>query len=320
MHSKQQRAESRTINSGLVANLCLATLKTCFGILGHSEALLADGINSTSDTAYYVVVKVCVFFAHKPPDREHPYGHRQMESIAALTVGSFVITTAIALFWDAVNNVYDILSTGGAYIPVNLAALWVALFTVGVKLVLFVSARRVSSRSGNAAILALARDHRNDVFSASSAAIGILVSRSGCPWADPLVGGLVAGVVLCTGVQILRESAADLMDAVPGKLLEEQTRALLGGVPGLAAVEEVLAHRFGPYLVLHVTIGVDGGLTVATGDEIAAEVERRLLANLALVRRVSVHYHPSAATGGVAAAVGRSGEASQGPEARPPRG
>lgn len=296
MAFNQKQIENRAINSGLLANIGLAIAKTGIGIFGHSEALLADGINSMSDVAYYVVVKICVFFARRPPDREHPYGHRQLESIAALAVGAFVITTAIALFWDSINNVYDLLTTDGTSIPVSQAALWVALVTVVIKIGFTFYTRRVAAQTGNAAILALARDHRNDIFSAAGAALGILASRWGYLWADPLVGAVVALIVLGTGIQILRESAADLMDDVPGALLERQTRAALRDVPGLLAVEEIQAHRFGPYLVLHVTIGLDGTMTVAEGDRIASEVERTLCARIAMVRRAYVHYHPARRT------------------------
>lgn len=285
-------AGNRAINTGLAANVFLALLKTAVGILGHSEALLADGINSTSDVAYGVVIKVFMLFAGRPPDREHPYGHRQLESIAALTVGSFVVATAIALFWDAVNKVYDILQAGVVSRPIGLIALWVSLLTVAAKIILSCYTQRVASLTGNAAILALARDHRNDIFSAAGAAVGIVISRLGYSWGDPLVGAIVAMVVLLTGIQILRESSADLMDAVPGEKVERQVRAALKVLPGVKAVEEVLAHRFGPYLVLNVTICVDGGVTVDEGDQIASEVERVLFAEFTLVKRVYVHYHP----------------------------
>ena len=94
------------VNLGLIWNIALAAGKTTMGIVGHSTALLADGVNSTSDVAYYIVVKIFMKMAGQPPDPEHPYGHRQMESIAALIVGAFVMTTAIAIFWTAVNNVF----------------------------------------------------------------------------------------------------------------------------------------------------------------------------------------------------------------------
>lgn len=280
------------VNVGLAANILLAGLKTAIGVLGHSAALLADGINSTSDVAYYVVVKILLRFAHRPPDNEHPYGHRQLESIAALVVGAFIITTAIALFWKAVNDVYDMVSSGVRVADVRAVALWVALFTAAVKTVLTFFTQRVAQRSGNPAILALAKDHRNDVLSALGAAVGISVARGGYPWADPLVGAVVAVLVLLTGIHILHDSSADLMDAVPGEALERQTRSLLANVPGVLEVEEVQAHRFGPYLVLNVTIGIDGRQSVEDGDRIASEVEKALRHGIDLVARAYVHYHP----------------------------
>jgi cation diffusion facilitator family transporter len=290
----KHRAASAAVNVGLGANVVLAALKTFIGIVGHSQAMLADGINSTSDVAYYIVVKIFMRLARKPADAEHPYGHSQLESIAALVVGSFVITTAVAVFWDAFNEAYDVLTGAVARPGVEIAALWVALFTIAAKLALTAYTRRVGRRVHNAALLALAYDHRNDVVSAAGAALGIVLALSGLPWADPVVGAGVALVILRTGIQILRESSADLMDTVPGRELDGEVRAVLAPVAGLGAVEEIHAHRFGPYLVLNVTIAVDGGLSVAAGDAIATAVERALTQSIGFVRKVYVHYHPAA--------------------------
>ena len=176
------------VNLGLAANIFLAALKTSIGIVGHSPALLADSVNSTSDVAYYLVVIVFMRLAGKPADDEHPYGHSQLESIAALVVGSFVITTAIAIFWDSVNNVYQLLMGQGDFRGATAGALWVALLTVALKVGLTVFTRRIGQQTKNAAVLALAYDHRNDVFSALAATIGIFWGRMGYPWVDPLAG------------------------------------------------------------------------------------------------------------------------------------
>jgi cation diffusion facilitator family transporter len=243
--------------------------------------------------AYSIVVRVFMGLAHKPADVEHPYGHSQLESIAALVVGSFVVTTAVAVFWDAVNSVYDLwagqVSMGGA----ALLALWIALLTVASKVGLALFTRRIGDRIRNPAVQALAYDHRNDVFSALAAAVGIFVGRMGYPWVDPLAGALVAMVILRTGIEILREASAELMDTVPGKALARQVTDLVGAIPGVLAIEEVRAHRFGPYLVINLTIGVDGSLSVAAGDAIATRVERTLYEKIGLLRQVYVHYHPA---------------------------
>lgn len=300
---QRERKSALAVSLGLVANLFLAALKTSVGVLGHSPALLADGINSTSDVAYYLVVSVFIKLARKPADIEHPYGHRQLESIAALIVGSFVITTAIAIFWNAVDSVYDLLVGQSNYEGAALVTLWVALLTVALKVGLTTWTYRLGRQAKNPAVLALAYDHRNDVYSALAAALGILLGRMGYPWVDPLAAALVALVILRTGIEILRESAADLMDTVPGKTLAEQVTRLLSQVSKVDQIDEIHAHRFGPYLVINVTIGINGSLSVAAGDEIACRVEQTLYQNIEFLRRVYVHYHPARARPGPASAV-----------------
>lgn len=277
----------------MAANVFLAALKTGIGILGHSPALLADGVNSTSDVAYGIVVSVFMRLARKPPDEEHPYGHDQMESVAAVVVGSFVMTTGIAIFWDAVSSVYNLLVGQDNFGGAAIAALWVALLTVVLKLGLTIWTRRIGQQTQNTAVLALAYDHRNDVFSASAVTMGIFFGRMGYSWVDPLAGAMVALIILRTGIEILRESTADLMDTVPGQTLRRQITALLDPIPGVKRIEEVQAHRFGPYLVANVTIGIDGSLNVAEGDRIATQVEPTLIEHIEYMRRVHVHYHPA---------------------------
>jgi len=291
-NDQRRRLSYLAVNLGLVANILLAVVKTTVGILGHSPALLADGINSTSDVAYYLVVAIFMRMAGKPPDETHPYGHNQLESIASLVVGAFVVTTAVAIFWDAINNIFELWVGETTSQGAELIALWIALFTVIIKIFLTVYTRRIASKTKSPAVLALAYDHRNDIFSAAGAAIGIYLGRAGHPWIDPAVGAVVALLVLRTGIEIIRQSSSDLMDAVPSRSLARQIDHLLKEIPEVGRLEEVHAHRFGPYMVVNLTIGVDGNLSVQEGDRISTEVERKVTNSIDLIRQVYVHYHP----------------------------
>jgi divalent metal cation (Fe/Co/Zn/Cd) transporter len=106
---------------------------------------------------------------------------------------------------------------------------------------------------------------------------------------------VVAVIVAKTGMDILREASSDLMDDVPGKEISDQIHELLHGVEAVKAIEDIHAHRFGPYLVVNLTIGIDGDLTVRQGDQIANTVETTLVQGLEMLRKVYVHYHPCAA-------------------------
>ena len=293
MTHERDRKSLWAVNLGLGVNILLSVVKTFFGVIGHSPALLAEGINSTSDVAYYVVASIFVRLAKKPADVEHPYGHRQLESIASLVVGAFVVATAIAVFWDAVDKIWDLLDGNLTTLGAHPFALWVALATVAIKICMTFYTRRLGKETRNPIVDALAYDHRNDVFSASAASIGIFFGQRGLPWLDPLAGALVAFLILRTGIFILRESSVELMDAVPSRELTQQISNLLKGVDGVQQLEEVQAHRFGPHIILNLTIGIDGFLTVTRGNEIATMVEDLIYASIPNVRRVHVHYHPA---------------------------
>ena len=280
------------INVGLAANALLAVLKTSVGIIGHSPALLADGINSTSDVAYGIVVRIFMGLSSKPADKEHPYGHDRLESIAAVVVGAFVISTAISIFWSSLGSAYDLLTTPTENNGPSSLALIIALATIVVKIWLSLWTGKIGRQTNNNVLLALAADHRNDIFSSLAAAIGIAASHLGYRFVDPLAGAIVAIIILLTGVSIIRESTADLMNTLPGKKLTEHIRRILATLDEVLEVEEIHGHRFGVYMVVNITIGISPDLTVAEGDRIATRVEELLLQEIDLMRLVFVHYHP----------------------------
>ena len=288
----RQKKSILAINIGLAANTLLAILKTSVGIFGHSPALLADGINSTSDVAYGIVVNIFMRLSGKPADKEHPYGHDRLESIAAVVVGAFVITTAISIFWASINNIYELFSGASDFTGASQLALWIALFTILLKIWLSFWTFRIGNQTNNNVIMALAADHRNDIFSALAATIGIIFGRMGFLWVDPLAGGVVSIIICITGVEIIRESAADLMNTLPGQKLTEDIRRKLDELDEVLDVEEIHGHRFGLYMVVNITIGVSPDLTVSEGDRIATRVEKLLVEEIDSIRRVFIHYHP----------------------------
>ncbi len=285
------------VQVSLWANALLAVLKGVGGVLACSPALLADGINSTSDVAYGIAVSIFMRLSGQPADHEHPYGHEQLESVAAVVIGAFVISTAIAIFWNSASAVYELLSGPPKETSYGAVALAIALFTIGCKCGLMLWTYSINRKRHNAAILALAQDHRNDIFASAAAAVGIFFGQMGFPWVDPLAGAVVALVILHTGADILRSATSDLMDTLPGRQLGEEIEQALEGFRNLLEIEEVRAHRFGPYLMVNITIGVDGGLSVREGDRIATLVEDTLLERVEFMRRVYVHYHPKGYAG-----------------------
>ena len=289
--AERSKLSNRAMNLALGSNIVLAILKTSIGILGHSQALLADGINSTSDVVYNIVVSIFVRRAHKPADEDHPYGHTQLESVGALVIGAFIITTALTIFWRAVNSLFDYFTSSASPAEISPITLYIALFTVALKIFLSIYTKKLGERTQNPSIIAVAQDHRNDILSASAVVIGVILGRMGVLWMDAFAGALVAVFIARTGFSILRESTDDLMDTVPGKALRQHVEQVLAEVPGIQQIDTMQAHRFGQYLVINLAIFVDGNLSVDQGDAIADQVERKITENVDYVRAVHVHFH-----------------------------
>ena len=106
-----ERAVQDGLKSSLVgigSNLALAGFKCVAGFLGHSFALIADGIESLSDVVSSTVVFFGLKFAIKPPDKEHPYGHGKAEPVAAVMVSLALIVAAILIGIESINRIQEL--------------------------------------------------------------------------------------------------------------------------------------------------------------------------------------------------------------------
>lgn len=282
-----------TVNLGLVSNVILAALKTSIGILGYSPALLADGVMSISDTVYYIVVKFFMKQAKKPADKEHPHGHRQLESISAVVVGAFILTTGIAIFLESLNKVYALFTNVTVGRSATALALVIAIGTFLIKLGLYYYTKKSAQKTHNPTLRALANDHLNDIMTAVAVIIGIVMGRMGYFWMDPAAGAVVAIYIIKTGVEIIIQSSSELMDRMPDARFSREIRDVTLLVKGVRGIEEMGIHRVGPYFTITMTISVSGDISVDEGHEISQQVEKSLLQHFDNgLRNVHIHYHP----------------------------
>src|ERR1700756_4640826 len=122
-----EQAVAKGLRSSLIgigSNLLLAPVKCLAGFLGHSFALVADGIESVSDVISSGVVYLGLRFAIKPPDEDHPYGHGKAEPIAAVVVGLALIAAAILIGVESMERIETPHPLPHAY------TLWVLLMVV----------------------------------------------------------------------------------------------------------------------------------------------------------------------------------------------
>jgi len=274
--------------------LILGLTKLVGGLLAGSFALVADSVNSLGDTVASIVVLVALRIAQRPADENHPYGHSRAEAVAASNVALLIIISALLLGVEAVRRF------GLDHAAPPNWALAIAAANVVIKEALYRYKLRVASRTGSAAVLANAWDHRADALSALAVLIGLSATAIGGTdwiWADEVAALFVVAVILRGAIPLFRNSARDLLDAQAEPELVRQVRAWASQTEGVEEVEKLWIRKSGFEYLVEIHLEVDPDRTVADGHRIGHEVQARLQERFPRLRHVLVHLEPHGVTG-----------------------
>ena len=274
---------------GLVVNLTLGIVKLVGGIAGGSFALISDAVNSLGDSLTSIVVLGALWYAQRPADQEHPYGHTRAEAVAASNVALLILISALFVGWEAIsrlNTQHDIPPSW---------TLWIAGANVIIKEALYRYKRRIGQKTGSAAILANAWDHRSDALCSLAVLIGLSIVLWGgpaCIWADEMAALLVVAAIAWSSGLLFRSSVSELLDPQADEKLVAQIRDTALQVPGVRHVETLRVRKTGLEYLADIHIQVDAKLTVDEGHRIGHRAKDRLLHEFASLRDVLVHLEP----------------------------
>lgn len=279
---------------GVAVNLLLTVVKITVGTLGHSDALVADGIHSLSDFASDIIVLVFVAFAYRKADSDHPYGHGKFETFASLLIAVVLIAVGISLGAGGVRDVVGVME--GRVLPVpSVWTIVVAALSIASKEWLFRYTRAAGRKVRSSSLEANAWHHRSDALSSVGTLIGVsagyFLGRSWCVL-DPIVTIVIAAFIVWSGIQIAMPSVNELLEKAPDEDMQAALRDTIASVPGVISFHRMRARRNGHLLIVDVHIKVDGGLSVVQGHEIATNTERALRAGFGPDTISYIHVEP----------------------------
>jgi cation diffusion facilitator family transporter len=284
---KQVRRGLRSSLTSIASNFFLAGLKCVTGVLGHSFALVADGMESLTDVFSSIVVYLGLRLAIKPPDKDHPYGHGKAEPVAAATVSLVMAAAGVAI---AIESIVLLRTPHPLPAPYTL---WVLLAVFGVKLVLTRYVSRVAHSIDSVAVRSDAWHHLSDAITSLFAFIGISVAL----WtkdfrADDWAALCASPVILFNAWRQIQSPMEEILDAAPPPEIEQHVREAAGSVPGVVGLEKCFVRKVGFRYFVDLHVVVDGDITVRSGHAISHLVEDRVLADVTRVAKVLVHIEP----------------------------
>ncbi len=289
METDRLKRSLRATFIGLIVNTILAGGKTVAGVVGHSHALVADGVESLADVFSSVIVWRGLVVAKEPADKDHPYGHGKAEPIAAAVVATMLIFAAI---WIGITAVREILTPHSMPAPFTLIVL---LGVVLVKETLFRHVIKESAAVESTAVETDAWHHRSDALTSAAAFIGIAVALIGGPGyeaADDWAALFAAGIIAWNGSRLFRNAANELMDVKADPEVEKQVRSLGSSVEGVKDIEKCLIRKAGPRLFVDMHVQVDPQMTVLRAHDIAHKVKDKIKDGMPQVEDVLVHIEP----------------------------
>ena len=279
----------RLAQAGMLVNAVLAVVKVLTGILGHSYALIADGIESVADVFGSAIVLSGLRVARRDADVAYPFGYGKAEALAAAAVGMLLIGAAIGISIEAVR---EIIIPHHAPAPFTLAVL---VGVVLIKLSFFRLVRRHAEATGSTAVQADAWHHWSDAITSLAAFIGISIALIGGPgWeeADDWAALLAAGVIAWNGVRVMRPAMQELMDRAPDEPLLQSVERAARSVDGVLATEKLKMRRTGTSYYVDLHVQAEPTLSLHDAHILSGKVKGAIRRDVPQVAGVLIHMEP----------------------------
>ena len=289
MPSNRLQRSLRATFLGLAVNVVLTVAKFLAGIFGHSQALIADAVESLADIFSSMIVWRGLVVAETPPDDDHPYGHGKAEPIAAAAVSAMLLLAAGMIAFHSLSGILQPRVAPSAW------TLIILVVVIAVKETLFRFVLRESETVSSSAVETDAWHHRSDAITSAAAFLGIsisLIGGKGYASADNWAALAAACVIAWNGWRLLRPAFNELMDRSPDSRLVNQIRAVAGTIPGVGGVEKCFVRKVGWQFFVDMHVEVDPQMTVENSHRISHEVKDKVRAEIPSVRDVLVHIEP----------------------------
>lgn len=285
MSSDRYSQVVRVLYQVLVLNLVVALVKIVLGYMTGAVSILSEGFHSLTDSASNVVALVGVSIARRPPDENHPYGHRKYETMASLAILIFLVIVLVQVLAAA----YDRLVNGGVPrvfpegIGVMAATLVINVFVVAYEL-------REAGRLNSEVLRADAMHTRSDVLTSGTVLAALVGVWLGHPLLDPLAALVVTVFIGLAGWEIAQEASRILGDQIV--IAEDDVRAVIGSVPDVLGCHQIRTRGPADYVFMDLHLWLDGRTPLESAHATSHVVKDRLMKRFPSLADVVIHIEP----------------------------
>ncbi len=276
----------RTLWVSLVVLGATAAMQVGVMVLTGSVALLADTVHNVGDALTAVPLAAAFLLGRRAPTRRFTYGYARAEDLAGLVVLAVIIFSAIYAAHEAGHRLVNPSAPDHLY-AVALAGLvgfigneWVAVYRI-----------RTGRRIGSAALVADGRHARIDGVTSLAVVAGAGGVALGQPLADPIVGMIIAVVIIRIVWVSARDIGLRLLDGIEPEAMEQSATSPR---PRPASSPSPRRGRAGRHRIrAEIAVGVPGELTITDSRALADDIAHSLRHAVQHLGGVNVRVEPA---------------------------
>lgn len=276
---------SRVLFRVLLLNLLVAVAKIVLGVTTGAVSVLSDGLHSLTDGGSNVVGMVGVRIASRPPDANHPYGHRKFETMASGGILLFLLLVLVEVLRAAFARLQS------SDVPQVSALSFVVMgATFVINLAVVAYERRAGARLSSEVLLADALHTRSDLMTTATVIAALAGVQYGFPLLDPIAAIVVAVFIGHACWEIFTDTSRILADEIV--LAEDAIKAEVATVPQVIGCHQIRTRgpRDHVFLDLHVWLPQNMPLDEAHG--ISHVVKDRLMVRFPQIKDAIIHIEP----------------------------
>ncbi len=279
---------------GFFVNVLLSVGKLIAGLVGHSGAMIADGVHSLSDFFTDLVVLVFVRVSAIPKDEDHDYGHGKYETLATIIIGLALFAVGAGILYKSINLILCVVG-GESIAQPKAIALIAAAVSIIVKEILFQYTKKEGEKANSPVMVANAWHHRSDALSSIGTFVGIGGAYFfGQKWSvlDPIAAIIVGMLIIKVSYDLIKPGIGEMLERSLPKEQEDEIEQLVLTNKKFSDIHNMKTRRIGSAIAIEFHIRVPGNMTVTESHEATVDVEKKLKDRYGSRTQVILHVEP----------------------------
>lgn len=274
-HSHSRLVVSAGIASVTVSALLVAVKLWALGAT-TSLAVAASLADSAMDLMTSLAALAGIFYAAKPADEDHAFGHTSAEDLTALGQALFILISAAAI---ATAAFWRLMEPAPPPLMAQSAGIAVMVFAIIVTAALVLWQGRVARKTGNRIVAADRLHYLGDLVPNLGAIAALWASQQfGMAALDSVIALGTAGLLVLGALRIGKGAWDALMDRSADRAVLDGIAAIARDWPGVRGFHDLKTRTAGSRVFVNLHIELDGDQTLREAHDIGAALRRAILA------------------------------------------